>query len=151
MRTHPILLAAVLAVGACADKAPVVEETPPPTMTEVFPNLPVPPMGQMVSREGAGNALQLVFATPTSADSVADYYRDVLARPPYELINEATTNGIISFFVEQDGPSMWVAVQGLEAGGSLVTVAGARPRILGGDSVRVLPTRPPEPGELPLQ
>jgi hypothetical protein len=81
---------------------------------------------------------------------VADYYRDVLARPPYRLINESTNDGLVSFYVEQDGPSMWVAVQGLTAGGALVTVAGARPRAIGGDSVRVLQTRPPEPGEIPL-
>jgi hypothetical protein len=65
MRTTTCLILAVAALGACkSETAPVVEETPP-TLTEVFPNLPVPPEGEMISQEGAGAALQLVFATPT--------------------------------------------------------------------------------------
>lgn len=144
-------LFALLAVSLVACKG---EEAAPPveaqvSLPEVLPNLPLPPGGQMLAREGTGSALQIIMSTVSPADSVVAYYREVLALPPYRLINEATTNGMTAFFVEQDGPSMWVAVQGLEAGGTLVTIAGAKPRVLPGDSVRVLQTRPLEPGEVP--
>ncbi len=149
MRTIPFLLAAAVLVTACGDKtAPEVEETPP-TVTEVFPNLPLPPAGQLLSQEGAGAAMQMVFSSTEPGDSIADFYRDVLSRPPYELINESINNGVVSFFVEQNGPSMWVVVQGLEAGGALVTLAGARARAgLAADSGRILEARPINPDSL---
>jgi hypothetical protein len=150
MRTIPMLLAAAVLATACGDKAPEAVEEAPPSIAEVFPNLPLPPGGQLLSREGAGPAMQMTFSSTQSGDSIADYYREVLSAPPYELINESTNNGVVSFFVEQDGPSMWVVVQGLEAGGTLVTVAGARPRIaVGADSVRVLEAKPVNPDSLP--
>lgn len=144
-------LFALLAVSlvACKGESAAPPPEAPATLPEVLPNLPLPPGGQMLSQEGTGSALQLMMSTPSPADTILAYYREVLSRPPYRLINEATTAGMTAFFVEQDGPSMWVAVQGLEAGGTLVTIAGARPRAVPGDSVRVLQTRPLEPGEVP--
>ncbi len=150
MRTLPFLLAAALLVTACGDKpAPEVEEAPP-SIAEVFPNLPLPPSGQLLSQEGAGQAMQMIFSSTQQGDSIADYYREVLSAPPYELMNESTNNGVISFFVEQNGPSMWVVVQGLEAGGSLVTLAGARARPgTAGDSIRILEAKPVNPDSIP--
>jgi hypothetical protein len=150
MRTFSLLLAAAVLVTACGDKpAQEVEETPP-SLVEVFPNLPLPPGGMLLSREGAGAAMQMTFSSPLLGDSIAEYYREVLSAPPYELMNESINNGVVSFFVEQNGPSMWVVVQGLEAGGSLVTVAGARARRgTGADSVRVLEGKPVNPDSLP--
>lgn len=149
MRTSPLLLAAAALLAACGDKpAPVAEETPP-SVTEVFPNLPLPPEGILLSTQGAGAAMQMVFSSITRGDTIADYYREVLSQPPYQLMNESTNNGVVSFFVEQDGPSMWVVVQGLEAGGSLVTIAGARARPASAtDTVRVLEAKPVNPDSL---
>jgi hypothetical protein len=150
MRTFPFLLTAALLVTACGDKPAPDPEEAPPSIAEVFPNLPLPPDGQILSREGTGQAMQMIFSSPQAGDTIANYYRKVLSAPPYELINESTNDGVVSFFVEQNGPSMWVVVQGLEAGGSLVTVAGARPRIAAGaDSVRVLEAKPVNPDSLP--
>lgn len=150
MRTIPMLLAAAVLATACGDKAAQEVEETPPSIAEVFPNLPLPPGGILLSQEGAGSAMQMIFSSTQPGDSIADYYREVLSAPPYELINESTNNGVVSFFVEQDGPSMWVVVQGLEAGGTLVTMAGARPRIAAGaDSVRILEAKPVNPDSLP--
>lgn len=150
MRTLPLLLAAAVLVTACGDKAVQEVEETPPSLTEVFPNLPLPPGGQLLSSDGAGSAMQMIFSSAMPSDSIADYYRGVLSAPPYELINESINDGVVSFFVEQSGPSMWVVVQGLDAGGSLVTVAGARPRVAAGaDSVRILEAKPINPDSLP--
>jgi hypothetical protein len=66
------------------------------------------------------------------------------------LVNESVNDGVISFFVEQNGPSMWVVVQGLDAGGSLVTLAGARARQgIVSDSIRILEAKPVSPDSLP--
>lgn len=149
MRTHPMLLATALLVTACGDKTAQEPEEVQATMVEVFPNLPVPPEGQMISQEGAGAAMQMTFSSPQAGDSMANYYREILSRPPYELINESVNNDVVSFFVEQNGPSMWVVVQGLEAGGSLVTLAGARARAgTAADSVRILQGTPVNPDSI---
>jgi hypothetical protein len=144
-----LLLLSIVTLAACQAKDAEPVEEVPVTLPEVFPNLPLPPGGQVVSRTGTGSAMQMVFSTPVAGDTVAAYYRDILAKPPYQLINESTNDGVVAFFVEQDGPSMWVAVQGLEAGGTLVTIAGARPRVAPTDTTRTIDTRPINPDELP--
>lgn len=117
-----ILTAALLL--ACQSDTPDDNPTPP-ELAKVLPNIPLPPRGEVESSEGSGNALQLLVSTPMPSDSVAEYYRGTLSRPPYRLINEATDRGTVTFYVEQDGPPLWVSVQGLEAGGTLVRLAGA--------------------------
>lgn len=144
-----LLLLSIVTLAACQAKDAEPAEEVPVTVPEVFPNLPLPPGGQVVSREGTGSALQMVFSTPVAGDTLAAYYRDILSRPPYQLINESINDGVVAFFVEQAGPSMWLTVQGLQAGGSLVTIVGARPRVAPTDTTRTIDTRPINPDELP--
>lgn len=144
-----LLLLSIVTLAACQAKDAEPVEEVPVTLPEVFPNLPLPPGGQVVSREGTGSALQMIFSSPMAGDSMAAYYREVLAKPPYQLINESINDGVVAFFVEQNGPSMWVTVQGLEAGGTLVTIVGARAPASRSDTGRVLQTRPIDPNELP--
>lgn len=115
---------AALTLGACADEP----ETPVETRlspAQVLPNIAMPPGGQALASEGSSEAATLLISTPMAADSVAEYYRGVLSKPPYRLINESVNAGITSFYVEQDGPPMWLTVEGLEAGGTLVRMSGA--------------------------
>lgn len=110
---------------------------PPPAapLETVLPNIPFPPNAKTVASERADQALKLVFASNSPSDSVVAYYRTVLAAAPYRLINEGMSGNITSFYVEQDGPSMWVTVQPVDMNNSLVTISGAQ-----GD-----PNRPPSP------
>jgi hypothetical protein len=95
---------------------------------QVLPNVALPAGGKVIGSAGGAEAASLLVSTPESADSVAEFYRDVLSRPPYRLINESVNGKVTSFYVEQDGPSLWVTVEGLEAGGTLVRLAGAAVR-----------------------
>lgn len=125
---YSILFALSLTVAsfaACQQKPPVAEAVVPPPLGQVLPNLPMPPGGTTLTSQSSQDAMQLLFVSPEPVSSVLAYYRDVLGKPPYRLINEATTAGVTSFYVEQDGPSMWVAVQKNGDSGSLVTIAGA--------------------------
>jgi hypothetical protein len=127
MRTGTTALCAALvaACGGAGQDAPEEEQVP---IVQVLPNIPLPPGGQPLTSERGGDAAQLLVSTPVLADSVIAFYRDLLSRPPYRLVNEATERSITSFYVEQDGPSLWVTVEGLEAGGTLVRLAGAAVR-----------------------
>ncbi|HET9134643.1 MAG TPA: hypothetical protein VFN90_10085 [Gemmatimonadales bacterium] len=127
MRTQTLLLAAVIALAACGDKAPAAAPVDAPSVPEVLPNIPLPPEGEVVSEGTGSDARSLIISTPVADTAVIRHYRAVLGVPPFRLINEDSTAAGISFYAEQDGPSIWVVVRGLQAGGTLVTIAGARP------------------------
>jgi hypothetical protein len=131
MRTPILLSVALVALAACSDKPAAVPPVETPALNEVLPNLPLPPDGEIVSRDGGERALALIISSPRPDTTVVDFYRSVLGAPPFRLINEDSTAAGISFYAEQDGPPIWVVIRGLEAGGTLVTIAGAKP-----DSIR---------------
>ncbi|MEO5798809.1 MAG: hypothetical protein ABIZ70_07505 [Gemmatimonadales bacterium] len=119
-----VLTLSAVSFAACQQK-PVAEAPTAPRLETVLPNIPLPPGGMALTTENSKDAMQFVFATAVPVDSILTYYRDVLGKPPYRLINEATTAGVTSFYVEQDGPPMWVAVQKNGESGAMVTIAGA--------------------------
>lgn len=119
------MTAALALVVACngkkADDAPVT----PPELKTVLPNLPLPPDAQPIGTQSGTEATQIVIISPHPVDSVAAYYRNVLSMPPFRLVNEANTDGVISFIADQNGPSLWVTIQSNGTTGSQVTLAGA--------------------------
>jgi hypothetical protein len=127
MRIPTLLLASLAVLAACGDKTADVPPVRTPELSEVLPNLPLPPEGEIVSRDGGERALALIISTPASDTAVVSHYRTVLAAAPFRLINEDSSVAGISFYAEQDGPPIWVVVRGLDAGGTLVTIAGAKP------------------------
>ncbi len=139
MRISPhVPLAAILLIAACGKDEP---ETPPAMpLEQVLPNIPFPPEAEPLGSNRAENAIQLSFASSLPADSVVAYYRGVLSEAPYRLINEGKAGNVTSFYVEQDGPSMWVRVQAVDSMNSLVTIAGAK-----GDPNRPLDPAIPDP------
>lgn len=138
------LTLAAVSLAACQQK-PVAEAAARPSLESVLPNIPMPPGGMALTTENSKDAMQFVFASPVAVDSMLTFYRDVLGKAPYRLINEATTGGVTSFYVEQEGPSMWVAVQKNGESGSMITIAGAtsdttaRKAAAPGDSTRPKP------------
>ncbi|HWA56758.1 MAG TPA: hypothetical protein VG692_05855 [Gemmatimonadales bacterium] len=121
MRTA-LLLSALLLVVACSEPRKL------PEIGETIPNLPVPPSAQLLSREGGEDALKLQFRSTLQPDEVAAYYRDVLSKAPWSLVNDARQpDGSIAMYAEQDGPPLWVTVRKADgAAGSIVDLAGAK-------------------------
>ena len=118
---RPLIL--TLALAACSEPKKQVD------ISEAIPNLPLPPAGDLISKEGGEDALKLRFRSTDSPAAVADYYRNVLSRPPWSLVSDVTApDGVISFYAEQAGPSLWVTVRKADgAAGSFVDIAGAKP------------------------
>ena len=121
MRTRPTL-AAILLLAACNKSTPK-----PPDIGAVLPNLPLPPEGQPLVREGGAEAMQFLFVSPVSPDSIVAYYRDALSTGAFHLINESKMGKSTAFYAEQDGPSIWVTVRPNGTEGSQVIIAGASP------------------------
>ncbi len=121
MRTRQIL-AAILLLAACHKSAPK-----PPDIGAVLPNLPLPPQGQPLIREGGAEAMQFLFVTPVVPDSIVAYYRNALSTGGFRLINESKMGKSTAFYAEQDGPSIWVTVGPNGSDGSQVIIAGASP------------------------
>ena len=121
---RPVSILAVSAVllAGCKDKSP-----PPPGVSEVMPNLPLPPLATVVARSGGPDALQITFKSSFSPDSLAAYYRRVLTSGDWNLVNDdRASNGTVSLYAERDGPPLWVTIKkDPDSNGSLLTLGGA--------------------------
>ena len=113
---------ALLALIACKDKAP---ETP--MVSQVFPNLPLPPDATVVSRSGGPDALQLTLMSSAKAKDVEHYYRTMLSRNGWRLVNDMRElDGSVVLLAEQDGPPLWVRIKSTDDSvATVVELAGA--------------------------
>lgn len=131
-----IWLAAVcLTAIGCGDKPPKT-----PSVSEVFPNLPLPPQPSFVSRAGGPDALQITVRTPTKAADVEAYYREILSRPNWRLVSQVRDGeGALVLLAEQEGPPLWVRIRSTDdSTATLVELAGA---VLARDSAKTAPKR----------
>ena len=117
---RPFLL--TLALAACTEPKKQAD------ISETIPNLPLPPQAELLTREGGEDALKLHFRSAAAPEAVADYYRGVLNRPPWNLVSDVKAeDGSIAMYAEQQGPSLWVTVRKADgASGSFVDIAGAK-------------------------
>ena len=114
---------AVLALLGCRDKPPEMAK-----VSEVFPNLPLPPAASLVSREGSPDALKLTLVAKASPAVVEAFYRDALSsRNGWRLVSDTRdAEGAVVLLAQQDGPPLWVRI--LSTGDSVITkveLAGA--------------------------
>ena len=123
MRLHRmlLLLAAGTVLAGCHKPKP--KEL---VIAQVLPNIPLPPEPEPLIRQSGTNAMQFLIVSRVSPDSVINYYRGVLSRDPFRLLNERTSGKTTSFYAEQDGPSIWITVSPNGSAGSMVVIAGAR-------------------------
>jgi len=113
---------AVLALVACRDKPPQT-----PKVSQVFPNLPLPPNASVVSRSGSSDALQLTLMSAVKAKDVESYYRTMLSKNGWRLVNDMRDqDGSVVLFAEQDGPPLWVRIKSTDDSvATVVELAGA--------------------------
>ncbi len=119
----PLALAlAGTALVACKDKGPEA-----PTISQVFPKLPLPPQASIVSRSGGADALQITVMSPAKVDLVEAYYRDALSKNGWRLVNDMRNeDGSVVMLAEQDGPPLWVRIRSTDDSvATLVELAGA--------------------------
>jgi hypothetical protein len=113
---------ALLTLAACRDKVPE-----PPEISDVFPLLPLPPQATVVSRRGGPDALQLTFTSAARATDVEKYYRGVLTRNGWRLVNDMRDrDGSVVLLAERDGPPLWVRIKSTDDSiATTVELAGA--------------------------
>ena len=113
---------AVLALVACTDKGPQT-----PKVSEVFPNLPLPPNARVMSQRGGSDALQLTLMSPVKAKDVESYYRAMLSKNGWRLVNDMRDqDGSVVLLAEQDGPPLWVRIKSTDDSvATIVELAGA--------------------------
>jgi hypothetical protein len=113
---------AILALVGCKDKAPEM-----PKISQVFPKLPLPPNARVVSRSGGPDALQLTLMSPVKAKDVESYYRAMLSKNGWRLVNDMRDkDGSVVLFAEQDGPPLWVRIKSTDDSvATIVELAGA--------------------------
>jgi hypothetical protein len=113
---------AVLALVACKDKGPQT-----PKVSQVFPNLPLPPNASVVSRGGGTDALQITLISSAKVKDVEAYYRATLSKNGWRLVNDMRDrDGSVVLFAEQDGPPLWVRIKSTDDSvATMVELAGA--------------------------
>ncbi|MDQ3224221.1 MAG: hypothetical protein M3Q75_12250, partial [Gemmatimonadota bacterium] len=93
---------------ACGSESP---QPKPPDAFTVFPNLPLPPGAEFISRAGSADALQITMFSPAVAAQVTEYYRGVLSKGKWRLVgDQAKPDGSVVLYAEQDGPPLWVRI-----------------------------------------
>lgn len=128
IRHLPTLALASLILAGCSDKPADDPAEKPISAIEAFPNVPFPPNGMPVSSQGNADALELKVQSPEADSSVADFYRQLLAKPPYRLINESVAGGVTTFYVESgENRPLWIHVQADSLGGTMVRLVGTAP------------------------
>jgi hypothetical protein len=114
---------ALLALIACRDKPPEMAK-----VSEVFPNLPLPPAASLVSREGSADALKLTLMAKARPAAVEAYYRDALSsRNGWRLVSDTRdAEGAVVLLAQQNGPPLWVRIQSTDDSAmTKVELAGA--------------------------
>ena len=114
---------AVLTLLACTDEKPIEL----PEFSRVFPNLPLPPNASVVSRTGSADALQLTLMSRVKAADVEAYYRSVLTRNGWRLVNDQRQrDGGVALLAELKGQPLWVRIQSTDDSVStIVELSGA--------------------------
>jgi hypothetical protein len=113
---------AMVALAACKDEAPR-----PPRISQVFPNLPIPPNATVVSQSGGADALQITLMSPVKASEVETYYRALLSKNGWRLVNDMRNqDGSVVLLAQQNGPPLWVRIKSTDdSAATLVDLAGA--------------------------
>ena len=127
---------AVVALVACKDKGPQL-----PKVSQVFPNLPLPPQASVVSRSGSPDAMQITLLSAAKVADVETYYRTVLSRNGWRLVNDMRdSDGSVVLLAEQDGPPLWVRIKSTDDSvATMVELAGAVMADTAGRSARPAP------------
>ena len=122
LRSISVLAVVASVLSGCRDKAPE-----PPRLSEVMPDLPLPPLSSVVSRAGSEDALQITFRSSLAPDSMAAYYRRVLTSGVWSLVGDTrTADGSIALYAERDGPPLWVTIRkDSTSSGTILSIGGA--------------------------
>jgi hypothetical protein len=127
-----LMCGAGLCLLACGSEPRAAKEPP---IQQVFPNLPLPPEPELMSRSGSKDALQLTLRSPSDIAEVTEYYRGVLSRGKWRLVSDVKTgDGSTVLYAEQDGPPLWVRIwKPGDRPGTMVQLSGA---LAGKDSLK---------------
>lgn len=98
-----------------------------PDAFAVFPNLPLPPEAEFVSRAGSADALQITLFSASQTDEVTGYYRNMLSTGAWRLVSDVKKpDGSVVLYAEQNGPPLWVRIYPTsDRAGTMVELVGA--------------------------
>jgi hypothetical protein len=112
----------VVALVACKDSEPEMAK-----VSDVFPTLPLPPQATVVSRSGGPEALQLTLRSSAKTKDVEAYYRALLTKSGWRLVNDMRDrDGSVVLLAQQKGPPLWVRIKSTDdSNATMVELTGA--------------------------
>jgi len=124
MRPVLSLCACLILTAGCGDRPPADEAPPdePVVSPDIFAGLPVLPGSRLAG--ATANAAEAIVAAPVAADSVARFYRRVLADRSWDIRGDATDpDGRVTLHARSpDGRPIWIIIRPTQAGHSEVSV-----------------------------
>jgi len=124
MRSFVSLCAGLLLLCACGERPPGGDAPAdePAVSPEIFAGLPVLPGSRLAG--GSGSAAEAVVAVPVPADSVARFYRRILADRDWDIRGDATApDGEVTLHARSpEGRPIWILIRPAGSGGAQVSV-----------------------------
>lgn len=124
MRTLLGLCACLFLLAGCGDRPPAGDAPPDEAAVspDIFAGLPVLAGSRLAG--GSGNAAEAVVEVPFAADSVARFYRQVLADRAWDIRGDATApDGQVTLHARSpEGRPIWIIVRPAGAGHASVSV-----------------------------
>ncbi len=118
-----VVLAILLPAAACGqeERRPV-----PPSVSEAFAEVPLPPDASYVGRSGGEGALTISLRSGQPYEVVLDYYRKLLGVAPWHIRSDARDgeSGRV-IYAELGGRPIWVRLRPEGTAWTLVDLTGA--------------------------
>jgi hypothetical protein len=128
LKRIPLVVMAAL-VAASVGCEPPAEGSDTLPEADLMQGAPLFLPSSIKERRGSAETIELVFTSPVSADSIADWYRVKADTLRWEILADVTRpNGTTTMHFRRNGPPLWVIVQpAAEGTGTEFRLIGAAP------------------------
>jgi hypothetical protein len=114
----------VLALAACQTDA--TEEEPSQPSQDVMRSAPIYQPARMIASRGSAETLEWAFRSPSTADSVASWYRARITAMGWDISGDAVTpDGAITLHAQRDGAPLWVIIRETDVGSEFSVIGAA--------------------------
>ncbi|MDO8667166.1 MAG: hypothetical protein Q7J79_11175 [Gemmatimonadales bacterium] len=124
-----LLIASLAACGGAESPGarPAPDERPAPgARPAVLRDVPVVAGSQLVDSTGTDEALSVRFLVNVPRDSVAGFYRRVLAERGWRIVGDAVNGEMVQLYAERDGPPLWIQIRSAGPGVTHYALIGAQ-------------------------
>lgn len=123
----PALLLALCA-AACEGGTPDQDQAPSPRgRARVIHDIPVRPGAIIVDTTGTVEAERATYRTPEAFDTVTNYYKQLLPRLGYQILNQRGDSAILDLYSRKERRDLWMHFERRPIGTEWTVLGSAAP------------------------